>query len=483
MPREKVYDVIVVGAGPGGSSTAKWLAEKGASVLLLDKAEFPRDKVCGDGLTPQAIYWLDRLGCAVEVLGLANACITSCDLYINGSRILTGRFPQDGPYPGFCTLLSRRQLDAALAAYAVRLGAEFKGGHRVAGLQWLGDKVEVEAEAAGQPVHFQARLVIGADGANSVVARVIGNRPRNGTTAVSMRCYYEGVEVEDSQIAIYFDRQNFPGYGWVFVDDAGLANIGLGYAADETFPLHGGVRQMLADFIATYLGAELAHAHPLGEPAGWFACFGKPERLHADGVLLIGDAADLADPMSGGGIHKAMESAYVAAGVARDALLRGDCSSRSLARYEQAWHAGAELDWRAGELFLAVAKNPNLRELYLLMLQAVGRLALQDQDFQDFCSAFFVDAISRSAALSPLVLLRAIPWEPSTLFAALHGPKPLTAKGLAASGAAAAKDLFQIAGRVGGDPLANLDWGLEVATKVIELLGCYACQGLPAPSR
>jgi 2-polyprenyl-6-methoxyphenol hydroxylase-like FAD-dependent oxidoreductase len=91
-----IHDVIIVGAGPGGSSAAAFLARRGVSTLVLDRAMFPRDKVCGDGLTPQAIYWLDQLGCVEEVLAETKGCLKDCDLFINGERLLTGGFPSSG---------------------------------------------------------------------------------------------------------------------------------------------------------------------------------------------------------------------------------------------------------------------------------------------------------------------------------------------------------------------------------------------------
>ena len=108
-----------MGAGPGGSSAAALLSRNGVSTLLLDKAYFHRDKVCGDGLTPRALHWLDVLGCLDEVVGASRSCITQADLFINGEYALTGGFPASGPYPGFCIILQRKVLDHILVRHAV----------------------------------------------------------------------------------------------------------------------------------------------------------------------------------------------------------------------------------------------------------------------------------------------------------------------------------------------------------------------------
>ncbi len=463
-----IYDVIVVGSGPGGSTAAAFLAAAGASTLLLDKASFPRDKVCGDGLTPQAIYWLDRLGCADEVLAETDACIRSGDLYLDGKYLLSGGFPDGTIYPDFCILLDRRRLDHILVRNAIAAGAHFHDRQIVRAVEREETCVRVLADSGGRRVEHRGRIVIGADGVHSIVSRAIGNTLKAGVTAVSLRTYYRDVEVDGSQLKVYFDKRFFPGYGWLFVDDSGFANIGLGYAFDTNFPLITGLRRVFQCFVETDLGPLLRKASRCGAISGGAASFYKPKAIVADRIMLVGDAANQPDPLNGGGIHKAMEGAYFASQAAIESLSIGDFSSRSLSRYEEEWSRQFELDWRTGELFLSIAKNPNLKELCLFAVAQIGRLTAQDQQFRDFCSGVFSGVISQSACLSPLAVYHAFPKDPATWLAVLENGNGL-ATGSARFAVDAVSSLARAGGRMAASPLPNLNWGLEIATKAVQL--------------
>lgn len=473
-----IYDVIVAGAGPAGSSVATFLAKRGVSTLVLDRTSFPRDKVCGDGLTPQAIYWLDRLGCAAEVLAETKACIKECDLYMNGSRLLTGGFAKDTPYPDFAILLDRRRFDHILLRNAMAAGAEFVGGRTVRAVVHGRDCARVLADAGSERVDYRGRIVIGADGVSSAVSRHLGNTLKDGVMAVSLRTYYRGVEHEGSPIKVYFDRGFFPGYGWLFVDDAGFANVGLGYAYDKSFPLVLNLRETFLTFLERDLGHMLRRATQCGRISGGAAAFYRPNAIAGDRVLLVGDAANQADPLNGGGIHKAMEGASLAADAAFHALTVGDFSYRTLSLYERLWEENFETDWRTAEFFLAVAKNPALKEFCLFLLTQIGRLTTEDRRFQEFASGVFSGTIAQSACLSPLALYRAFPKNPDAWLSLVQGDHGVAA-GSAQLVGGAVGSLTRAAGRMVRDPVRNLDWGLEVAVKAVQL----AERGVQGPGR
>ncbi|HEX3754720.1 MAG TPA: NAD(P)/FAD-dependent oxidoreductase [Rhizomicrobium sp.] len=466
-----IYDVIVVGAGAGGASAASLLAREGISTLLLDKGAVPRDTVRSDGLMPQAVYWLDRLGCADAVLAEAGGCIKACDLYVDGRHLLTGRFPAHTSYPDFALLVLRRRFNEILRHYATAGGARYVDKTLVRGLAREKDHVRVLAQTDGKTAEYRGRIVIGADGASSAVSRAIGNGLKDGVLGLSVRTTYANVAC-DAGIRVYFNREYFPSYGWVFIDEHNTACVGLGCAVDRKFPVADNLGPGLRQFIDADLTELLAGATRIGPFSGGIAGHYRPDTLTADGVILIGDAANQADPLNRGGIHTAIESAFCAVDACKHALSAGDFSRATLSRYEDLWSAQCEPDWRTSEIFMSIAKNPALKDLALFLLKQVGTLTAADPQFGAFVSGVFSGVVSQNSWLTPRALLDAFPKDPATWKALLRDNSRSNRSAVAGSLRLAGGALTSAARSGLGlarHPGATLGWGVEVATQAFRL--------------
>jgi flavin-dependent dehydrogenase len=390
----------------------------------------------------------------------------ACELYVAGERLITGHFPQDTIYPDFAVLVVRQRFDEIMRANARRCGAEFEDGVIVRGLEYEKDCVRVLAEKDGLEVSYRARMVIGADGTSSVISRAIGNTLKDGVLGLSIRTTYRDVRSDSAGMKVYFNREYFPSYGWVFVDDHGSACVGIGCATDKRFPVVGSMRAGLQRFIETDLSEELEGAVRCGPFSGAISGFYRPNAITAHRVIVIGDAANQADPLNRGGIHTAMESAWYAAETCETALRAGDFSHAALRRYETLWGTQCEPDWRMSELFMSIAKNPHLKDFCLFALKQVGSLAAEDPRFRDFTTGVFSGALSQNAWLSPRALYDAFPKDLATWTALLRRNSP---RGAAAGTLRLAFDAVASTASAGWgmarSPVTSLDWGIDVAAK------------------
>jgi geranylgeranyl reductase family protein len=294
------YDAIVVGAGPAGSTCAYRLADAGASVLLLDRARFPRDKPCGGGVTGRAARLVPfPLDPVVEDV------VTRAEL-----RLRYGRsFAREGRAP-LVLMTQRRRLDAYLAEHAMAAGAEFRDGTKVERVEASDDGVSVTVAGGGR---LAARTLIGADGVNGVTARALGLGGNQAVgVAIEGNVSYERVR-EDYRGRLILELGVVPGgYGWVF-PKGDHVNIGVGGWEREGPRL----RKHLARLCAEH-GVD---PDELEELRGFRLPLRAPRSTLARGrTLLVGDAAGLIDPVSGDGMFEGFLSAKLAAEAALDLL-------------------------------------------------------------------------------------------------------------------------------------------------------------------
>jgi len=314
MPGER-FDVVVVGSGPAGSVAALVLARGGARVALVDKAEFPRDKACGDLVGPRGVKVLEDLGLLDDV-GAAKAPALG-DMLVVGPTGRRVRLPSAPglTYPGHALAVPRVELDEALRASALQAGAEPVTG-RVGSPKWEGGRLSGFELDDGR--HLEADSVIGADGATSRVATAAGLLdPKRVLWGFALRCHVEQ-SVELPVIAMWepVPRKALAGYGWIFPGPGGRANLGLGVGTLSDRRQGAEVAKLLPRFVdhLSKLGL-LAEDHPevKGRLGGWLKMGMVGTRPAGNGALLVGDAAGLVNPLQGEGIAHAMTSGKAAA--------------------------------------------------------------------------------------------------------------------------------------------------------------------------
>jgi geranylgeranyl reductase family protein len=312
-----MYDVIVVGAGPGGAATAHYLAQGGAHVLLLDKAQFPRDKTCGDGLTPRALGMLADMGILsqAEQLGMR---INGVHLHAKHGNQMRAAIPQHATLPDYLLIVPRFELDDLIRNRALRSGAAYREGVSVRDIQIHPDHALVHAEEGAQPVEFKARLVVIAVGASISLLKKLGILTKMPDVILAARAYYEDMLGLDDYVQAHFEHVPLPGYGWVFPISPTAANIGIGYWASSLpwnrAPQSARIAMQRWIEKSPKLRAFLSGATPYGPIKGYPLRVDFPTApTFAERILLVGESAGLVSPLTGEGIDFALESGMLAA--------------------------------------------------------------------------------------------------------------------------------------------------------------------------
>ena len=321
-------DVLVVGAGPAGSACAQWLARQGVQVVLVDQQAFPRDKVCGDGLIPDAHHALRRLGVHDEVMARAlNVPHVAC-IGPRGGRV---------DVPGQLAVLARRELDDILKRAAERAGAQFFAPWRFEAPLLAGADADSQALVVGARLksptlglcEVRARWVVLATGAVPRALMAAGLCERHTPTGIALRGYvhHPAMAQRRPALEVVWHKQLRKGYGWIFPGPDGVFNIGVGLAQSHGKQVGGratmedvNLRELFAAFTRVYApaGELMAGGTLIGEIKGApLRCSLDGARFSRPGLLVTGEAAGSTYAFTGEGIGKAMETGLLAA----DALL------------------------------------------------------------------------------------------------------------------------------------------------------------------
>jgi geranylgeranyl reductase family protein len=395
-PKAALYDVIIVGAGPAGSTLAWRLASQGVKTLLLDAAKFPREKVCGDYVEPRGLRILQHMG-GLKILEATKPLpITHSSTYVDSERYYIGKIPFYGAHddlPPHGYIVPRDVFDNILLDIAGRTGATIHQETYVIGFTVTVSRVEVHAQSRGKKLTYRARMIVGADGVNSVVARTAGllvNDPRH--IALSQRVYADGFEDGIGEASFFFDGDFFPGYGWMFPMSQGRVNLGVGILK-ETCQRNGiAVPELFREFFG-----RLKRSHrrcralkivkpPIG---GIVKTYGGAGPNYFDHGLLIGDAGCFVDPMTGEGITPAMESALLAARVILDRLPMGRLDAAALSAFRDEYRKYFDPAMIFVDLCAATLRNRHYWQSWKKALVRGCRLAEQDVKFAATAGACF----------------------------------------------------------------------------------------------
>jgi geranylgeranyl reductase family protein len=392
---ERQADVIIAGGGPAGSVLAWDLARRGIATLVLERARFPREKVCGDYVEPRGLRILREMGCLEGLERTRPLPISRTSIFSDWQCRYTGPIPFYGlvdSLPPHGYVVRREELDAVLLDAASGAGAEVHEETAVSDVDAGPGGVEVSAKRGTKTTRYRARLIVGADGVNSVVARSQGLSTADPRRTVVARRAYAVAEGGLGENAVFFDESLFPGYGWVFPLADGRVNLGVGLLSETRGRVDAQIPALFEKFVEG-LGRHYPRcadvelcSRPIG---GIVKTYGAAGRNHFDGGLLVGDAGCFVDPMTGEGITPGMESALLAAATLASALEAGQFHAGRLAAYEAAFRRYFDPSMIYLDLCAAALRNRHLARPWLKAFARGCELAQGDAAFTRTGGSFF----------------------------------------------------------------------------------------------
>ncbi|MGB4611800.1 MAG: NAD(P)/FAD-dependent oxidoreductase [Methanothermobacter thermautotrophicus] len=384
-------DVLVIGAGPAGSTAAKHAALGGADVLLIDKkSEIGAPKRCAEGVS---IGGLEALGIEPNPRWITKKLDGVRMVSPNGTDVWLTSDKVELPEAGY--ILERKVFDKFMAMDAARAGSRIMVKTIATGMERTDDGYLVSAECMGEKFEIKARIVIAADGPESRVARWAGlntaTRPKDMESAAQFEMV--GVEMEDNNcIEFYFGSVAPGGYAWIFPKGDDIANVGLGVLSTETDK---SAYEHLLEFVESCPATRNAQPVELnigGDPVG-----GMPKKLVADSLMVVGDAAGQVNPLTGGGIISGMKGGMLAGQVAAAAVSEGDVTARRLGEYERLCRE---------EIGDEISKYLKVKEYLLTLsdseLDSIAE-AFQDVEFEKVSTT---ELVKKLIKVSPKALLK-----------------------------------------------------------------------------
>ncbi len=371
-PSRRDCDVLVVGAGPSGAAASYWLAKAGLDVVTVEKKRFPREKTCGDGLTPRSVAQLQAMGLESEVAtghhryeGLRSMAF---------GRMIEMKWPAVNGMPSYGFTITRHDLDELVATNAEKAGAElWQGAEAVAPLEAVGELGRSRAggavvadKARGTTSEVRARCVVVADGSLTRFGRALGTaRMKTWPQGMAIRGYFSSPRHDDTFIESHLDIRDkggevVPGYGWIFPLGDGRVNVGIGLLSTSERWKGVNTTKLMSDFVgfaprSWCISAETALSEPTGGRLPMGLAVGP--RVGPDWVV-VGDAAGSINPFNGEGIAYGYETGRMAAEAIAATL--STSSLEGLGGYEEQLQAAYGRYYAVARAFVKAIGNPKI---------------------------------------------------------------------------------------------------------------------------
>ncbi|WP_375472238.1 NAD(P)/FAD-dependent oxidoreductase [uncultured Nostoc sp.] len=369
------YDLIIVGGGPAGSTMALSAHKHGLKVLLLDKEQFPRDKICGDAILVDCMTILQEFQLIDKLLQEPHARTGTYQIFTEHEHLQVCSQSHE-------LLISKRKIFDNILFQSAKSCVDTREGAKVENLLIKDGQVfGVQGTyQTGKSFEYTAKIVAGADGCGSVVAKKLGLykfEPQNG--AVATRAYYRNLPVSDNELEFYYFQECLPGYLWIFPVDSETVNVGVGiwggtYKNKNTSlpALH---RQLTQ---SPLLKKRFEKAELIGDIQAWYLPLASVRRtMHGDGFILAGDAAGLIDPFWGDGIDTAMISGKIAGEILAEVCRGSNYSAEVLQKYADAVWSRLGSRFKFNYLFRQRFESPPIVFPFLTRLEMFNKFYFQ----------------------------------------------------------------------------------------------------------
>ena len=465
-------DVIVVGAGPAGSAAAYNFASAGYDVILVDKQKFPRDKICGDFVSPVAQNELSNLGITNLTEFKSSNAISRASVYLDGNKLISRTVPKVQGLPRYGRVVPRIILDKLLLDAACKDGVIFLEELKALTMQTKKKGIELTVESPSGKRILKARLLIGADGSNSTIAKLVrGHPPASKDRIIAIRGYFEDVEGPANQADLHFNKESFPGYCWLFPTGKTQANVGVGMVLD-TIPSGNRLKELLNHLIKNNpeLHKRLNHAKLIGKIGGWPLTTYNPNQPLVDNrVMLVGDAAGLVNPLNGEGIQYALLSGRWASEVAISCLSTNDFSKEALSTYSHVVKKELNYGMSIASLIVQLIRNRSFNPIWLRSLELMAARSRIDSNYADIVGGILMGTVPQNEATNLEVVRGTI--EQSILSTGLTSWLEIIQdpSALARSALDTFQTSFALATQVSQNPSAFMDWAFKSVSSAIDV--------------